>query len=403
MIRRVTLVGFIFMFTWLYQLFASPADEQKLELGDNNFGFTLLKQLAKNQPAANIFISPYSAATVLKMVGNGAAGETKAEMDEVLGTKGLSANTVNAANKAIAVSLNKFNTDVILTMANAIWYMRGETVKPDFLALNRQFFGSTIGPIDFAEPHSVDAINAWANEKTHGRISRIADGMIDPVYTKLFLANAVYFKGKWSDPFKPKNTKDRPFHVRGGGEKVIPMMTRSKTFTYQQGAGYQAVRLPYVGENLAMYIFLPETNSSPEQLLGIMNGDGWQRVTKPGFTEKEGLLVLPKFKLEYSVELKQPLQALGMKRAFEMGQADFSGIAPQLYISAARQRTFIEVNEEGTEAAATSAVGIQVLGIKEPPLNPFKMIVDRPFLFLIEDSQTGTILFMGLIFDPHSD
>ena len=213
-------------------------------------------------------------------------------------------------------------------------------------------------PLNFADPHSVDIINAWANEKTHGKISRIADGMIDPIYTRLFLANAVYFKGKWAEPFDAKDTKDRPFHLRGGGQKNIPMMTQTKTFTYRRGTGYQAVRLPYQGENLAMYVFLPDTNSSPEKLLGIMNGDTWQRVTKPGFSEKEGTVVLPKFKLEYSVELNQPLQALGMKTAFDMDKADFSGIAPNLYISAARQKTFVEVKEEGTEAAAVTGMPV---------------------------------------------
>jgi len=134
-------------------------------------------------------------------------------------------------------------------------------------------------------------------------------------------------------------------------------------------------------------------------LLGIMNGDTWQRITKPGFSEKEGTLVLPKFKLEYGVELNQALQALGMKTAFDLDKADFSGIAPQLFISHARQKTFVEVKEEGTEAAAVTGIAVP-LSSSMPPPNPFEMIVDRPFLFLIEDNQTGTLLFMGVMFDP---
>jgi len=383
----------------LHQVAASLADQQKLAVANNGFAFNLLKQLAKDQPAANIFISPYSASTVLQMVGNGAAGRTRTEMQQVLGTTGLPPAVVNEANKDIAQSLNNGNTNVILTTANAIWYREGAPVKPEFIACNQQFFGATVQALNFANPHSVDIINAWANEKTHGKISRIADGMIDPVWTRLFLANAVYFKGKWSDPFDANDTKDRPFHLRGGGQKVIPMMTQTKTFTYRRGTGYQAVRLPYEGENLAMYVFLPDTNSSPENLLGIMNGDTWQRITKPGFSEKEGTLVLPKFKLEYGVELNQALQALGMKTAFDLDKADFSGIAPQLFISHARQKTFVEVKEEGTEAAAVTGIAVP-LSSSMPPPNPFEMIVDRPFLFLIEDNQTGTLLFMGVMFDP---
>jgi serpin B len=400
---KISLIAVLALFAGLHQAAASLTDQQKLAAANNGFAFKLLKQLAKEQPAASIFISPYSASTVLQMVGNGAAGQTKAEMQQVLGTTGLSSAAMNGANKEIAQSLNSGNTNVILTTANAIWYRQGAPVKPDFIACNQQFFGATVDALNFADPHSVDIINAWANEKTHGKISHIADGMINPVYTQLFLVNAVYFKGKWAEPFEVKDTKDRPFHLRGGGQKNLPMMTQTKTFTYRRGTGYQAVRLPYEGENLAMYVFLPDTNSSPEKLLGIMNGDSWQKVTKPGFSEKEGTVVLPKFKLEYSVELKQPLQALGMKTAFDPVGADFSGIAPQLFISAARQKTFVEVKEEGTEAAAVTGIAVEAGGMMMPPPNPFQMIVDRPFLFLIEDRQTGTILFMGVMFDPETN
>jgi serpin B len=401
--RKIILVSCLGWLVWLNSGYAMPPEEPKLAAANNAFAFNLLRQIAKEQPAANLFISPYSAATVLQMVANGAVGQTKTEMQQVLATKDLPPDVVNAAAQAAAQSLNSLNnTNLILTTANSIWYQGGRPVNPDFLALNRQFFGSTVEPIDFADPHAVDVINAWAREKTQGRISHVADGMIDPKTARMFLANAVYFKGKWSDPFQPEDTKNRTFHLRGGSQKEIPMMTQSKTFTYRHGTGYQAVRLPYEGEDLAMYVFLPETNSSPEHLLGILNGDRWQRVTKPGFSEKEGTLVLPKFKLEYSVELAPPLRSLGMKMAFDMQQADFSGIAPNLYISAARQKTFVEVKEEGTEAAAVSAMAPATVGF-EPPPERFEMIVDRPFVFLIEDNRTGMILFMGVMFDPGTD
>jgi serpin B len=400
---KISLIAVLLLFAGFHQAAASPADQQKLAAANNGFAFKLLKQLAKDQPAANIFISPYSASTVLQMAGSGAAGQTKIEMQQVLGTTGLSSDTVSAANKEITQSLNSGNTNIILNTANAIWYRQDAHVKPEFMARNQQFFSATVAPLNFADPHSVDVINSWASEKTHGKISRIADGMIDQVYTRLFLANAVYFKGRWADPFDAKDTKDRPFHLRSGNQKDVPMMTQTKTFTYRRGTGYQAVRLPYQDENLAMYVFLPDTNSSPEKLLGIMNGDTWQRVTKPGFSEKEGMVVLPRLKLEYSVELNQPLQALGMKTAFDMVKADFSGIAPQLYISAARQKMFVEVKEEGTEAAAVTGIAVMTESTAMPLPNPFQMIVDRPFLFLIEDKQTGTILFTGVMFDPETN
>jgi serpin B len=275
-------------------------------------------------------------------------------------------------------------------------------VRPDFLACNQQFFGATVAPLNFADPHSVDIVNNWASEKTHGRITHIADGLIDPTNGRLLLANAVYFKGKWSDPFEPRVTRDRTFYLQDGSRETIPMMSKSRTFTYQHGTNYQAVRLPYKGENLAMYVFLPDANSSLEKLLSTIDGDIWQQITKPGFIQKDGDLMLPKFKIEYSLELTRPLQKLGMRTAFDMDNANFSGIAsePGLHISAALQKTFVEVKEEGTEAAAVTALAVAAGCMEGPPPKRFTMIVDRPFLLLIEENQTGTILFMGLINDP---
>jgi len=373
--------------------------DQALAAANDAFGFKLLEQLAKDQPHANISISPYSAATILQMVANGAAGTTKSEMQQVLATTGLSSAVVNAANKDIAQSLRNGNAHAMLTMANAIWYRPGTPVEAAFIACNQEFYGATVDALDFGDPHALDIINAWASDKTHGKIQRIADGMIDSAHTRLFLADAIYFKGKWSSPFAVQDTKARPFYLRGGGQKSIPMMTQRKTLAYRQGRGYQAVRLPYEGENLAMYVVLPDINSSPENIVGSFSGNTWRRVVKPGFSSQEGSIVLPKFKVEYSVELRRPLQALGMQAAFDASTADFSGIAPRLFISAARQKTFVEVNEEGTEAAAVSAVGVALTSLKLAS-KPFQMIVDHPFLFLIEDRQTGTILFMGIVFDP---
>jgi serine protease inhibitor len=376
---------------------ASPVDQQKLASANIGFAFKLLKQLAKDQPGTNIFVSPYSASTVLQMACNGAGGQTKTEMQQVLGTTDLAAEALNAANKDCDRALNSLGTNVVLTTANALWYRKGTPVKPAFISCNQQFFGATVDALDFNDPRSVGIINAWASEKTHGRINGIADGLIDPL-TELVLANAVYFKGRWLVPFEAKGTKDRVFHLRAGRQKQVPMMEQTRMFTYRRGSGYQAVRLRYLQWNLSMYVFLPDAGSSPEKLIGIMTGDTWQRVTQPGFSEREGTVVLPRFKVEYGVELKEPLKALGMRAAF--GKADFSGISDEsLFVSAVRQRAFVEVNEEGTEAAAVTGMPIPS-GIEENPPKPFQMIVDRPFLFLIEDQLTRMILFMGVVYDP---
>ena len=375
-------------------------DAQKLAAADCAFSFRLLKELNKEQPAKNIFISPYSASTALQMVCNGAGGRTKTEMSQILGNTNLQQSTINAATLEIQKSLEAAGTNIILNTANALWCRKGVPINPAFLAANQQFFRATVESLDFDNPQTVNKINSWVTEKTHGKIDSILQGPIDPA-TQLFLANAIYFKGKWEEPFDKKATKNRTYHLRGGAQKEVPMMEQSRHFQYRRGSGYQAVRLEYEDSPLGMYIFLPDENSSPEKLLSIMNGDNWQRITKPGFSDHDGTLQLPKFRIEYGVQLNQPLEALGMKQAFVFHAADFSGIGNlDLFISDVLQKAFVEVNEEGTEAAASTLV--MMANSMEPmnPPPPFRMIVDRPFLFLIEDQSTGTILFLGVIFNP---
>lgn len=376
---------------------ASEVERQKVASANVGFAFKLLKEIVRGEPGRNVFISPYGASSVLQMACTGAGGQTRSEMERVLGTAGLATDVVNGANRDFERVLNGKGTNIILSVANALWYQKGAGAKSDFVTSCRHYFGAAVDGIDFGDPHSVGVINAWASEKTHGKITSIADGMISSL-TELFLADAVYFKGKWDEPFDAKSTKDRVFHLRGGKVKHMPMMEQTRKFDYRRGSGYEAVRLEYQGWSLGMYIFLPDAGSSPEKLVSIMTGDTWQRVTEPGFNRREGTVVLPKFKLEYGVELKGPLMALGMKTAF--GKADFTGISDHgLFVSAVRQRTFIDVNEEGTEAAAVTAMNIES-GIDMNPPKPFRMVVDCPFLFLIEDKETKAILFMGVVFDP---
>lgn len=378
--------------------FAADVELSKLAVANNTFGFNLLKQLSTEHPGASIFVSPYSAATALQMAADGAAGRTKTEMQQVLETTNLTSSELNDAVKAAAGLLNPKDTNVILTTANALWYRQGAVLKPGFVAANRDFFSSTVKALDFGNAQKAEAeIDQWASDQTHDRITGIADGMITP-YTDLILANAIYFKGKWLDPFDKKLTKKRPFHPAAGIVTNLPMMTMSKKFTYRKGSGYQAVRLPYMGDDLAMYVFLPDPGHSPAKLLQIMNGDKWRNVTMPGFSEQKGTVVLPKFKLENSLELNQPLDALGMKEAFNQRQADFSGMFSDThYISEVRQKAFVEAGEEGTEAAAATIIGVATMGIEMNPTKPFEMIVDRPFFFVIVDARSEMILFMGLV------
>src|ERR1017187_8817632 len=398
---KLCLMLAVFVTASLQNNIAAESDLSKLAAANNTFAFKLLKQLTTEQPAASIFVSPYSAATALQMAANGAGGQTKTEMQQVLETTGIPADALNAASKAAGDLLNPKDTNVILTTANALWYRQSAQIKSSFVEANQKFFSSTVKALDFGNVPAAEAeINQWASDQTHGRITGIANGMIDPIYTDLVLANAIYFKGKWLDPFDAKLTKERPFHPASGVAKNLPMMEMSKKFTYRKGSGYQAVRLPYMGYDLAMYVFLPDPGSSPAKLLQILNGDTWRRVTMPGFSGHDGQMVLPKFKLENTFEMNKPLVALGMKSAFNQTKADFSRMFSDLhYISEVRQKAFVEVSEEGTEAAAVTAMQIESMGIEMNPPPPFEMIVDRPFLFAIVVARSEMILFMGVVND----
>ena len=389
--------GVLLCFAGLTVLAAAPADQEKLASANTAFAFDLLKQITREQPGTNVFISPFSVSTALQMVGNGAGGETKAEMQRVLKTAGLPAETLNAACKDLNQSLNS-QTNVILNLANAIWYKKEFHLKPEFVSVNKQFFQAELGGVDFSKPESAQTINHWADTSTHGKIKEVVHWPFNPAL-RVILANAIYFKGKWDRPFDGR-TEDDPFYVLPGGKpKQVPTMWQHGHFNYQQDDGFQAVRLPYAGGRLQMYLFLPDTNSSPTKLLTDLNADTWQNKILPRFHDEQGLLGLPRFKLDYDVILNDPLKALGMRQAFTVG-ADFSPMADEsLFVSEVKQKSFVEVNEEGTEATAVTTASMRATAVFRPE-KPFEMIVDRPFLFVIADDQTKSILFMGVIYDP---
>jgi serpin B len=392
-----TSLGILACFASLAALAASPADREKLASANNGFAFDLLKQITKEQPGMNVFISPFSVSTALQMTGDGAAGETKAEMQRVLQTVGLTPEALNSACQDLNQSLNS-QPDVILSLANAIWYKKDFHLKPKFVSANRKFFQAELGGVDFSKPDSAKTINDWADKSTRGKIREVVQWPFDPL-TRVILANAIYFKGKWERPFEKAATRPHAFHLARGGEKPVPTMWQEGKFSYQEGDGFQAVRLPYAGGRLQMYLFLPATNSTPAKVLAGLSRETWRDKVLPQFRNREGTLAMPRFKMEYGVMLNDPLKALGMKQAFT-GAADFSAMADEpLFISEVKQKSFVEVNEEGTEAAAVTTVHMEASAVMRP-IESFEMIVDRPFLFVIADDQTRSILFLGVIFDP---
>jgi serine protease inhibitor len=372
------------------------ADQQTLAAANTNFAFSLLKQLALEQPGTNIFVSPYSVSALLQLLCHGAAGQTKEEMERVLGTSRLNAENLHQAHKYLIQEITRGQANVLLDFANSIWCKKEAQLKPEFLARNEKFYEARVEALDFNDFRSVQLINDWADHHTHGRIKRIVEGPI-PASTDVFIANAVYFKGNWKEKFNAEQTKERPFYLPTGRQKSLPMMEQSGDFAYRQGSGFQAVGLPYTDGRLEMHLLLPDTHSNIATLVQGLDAEVWQKTILPRFQYKPGTVILPRFRLDYEVELKNALHALGMRLAF--GDADFSAMSfTPLFLSAVKHKSFVEVNEEGTEATVTTLLNMIMGGRNPEPL--FRMIVDRPFLFVIHDNVTESILFMGVVVEP---
>lgn len=377
---------------------AAEADQDRLISANNSFAFDLTAEVAKDQTNTNIFISPFSVSSVLQMVENGAAGQTKEEMQKVLHDSGFTSTTLNESFKEVNQRLAS-RKNVTLNLANGIWFKQGFHLKPAFVAENKNFFQAELAAVNFDNPSSAQTINNWADKQTQGKIKDIVQYPFDPL-TRVILANVIYFKGKWNTPFDKNQAKPRDFHLPSGKVKSAPMMVQSREFDYQEKPDFQAVRLFYQG-GFQMGVFLPAKKSSPQKLIESFKTSGnWQDNIQPGFNSRQGTLMLPKFRMEYAVRLNEPLETLGMKRAFSIN-AEFSAMAVEpLNISEVKQKSFVEVNEEGTEAAAVTGISVSLMSAEIEPPKPFEMVVDRPFLFVISDSATGSILFIGIVNDP---
>ena len=358
---------------------------------NTRFGFKLLMDVQAREPGANIFISPLSISIALTMTYNGAVGETQQAMARVLEIAGLDLDTVNHSNAALRESLENRGSEVQLSIANSIWGRQGVEFNPDFLNRNQEFFDAEITALDFSAPEAPETINGWVDTNTNGKIKDIVQ-RIDP-RTLIMLINAIYFKGSWQEEFDKSKTQDGIFRLSDGSEKQVPMMFREGAYPYYRGDKFEAASLPYGDGNVSMYIFLPDRDSNLDEFLGGLNAENWASwLSQFHEVRDNSMMILPRFKLEYEVKLNDTLKALGMDIAFG-GGADFTGMGPSLFISEVRHKTFVEVNEDGTEAAAVTVV----VGVESAPPS---FIVDRPFFFAIYDERTKTILFMGIVVEP---
>jgi serine protease inhibitor len=359
----------------------------------NEFTFSLFQRV-NSSPDSNVFTSPLSASFALGMTMNGAANTTLAQMRLALGFGSATDAEVNAGYKGLIELLRGLDPQVDLRIANGIWSRTGFPMEPSFLETSRAFFGAETASLDFSNPASLTTINAWVDKATVGKIPTILDEL--PEDLMVLLVNAIYFKGSWRAQFDPALTEDAPFHAVVG-DQPARLMHRKSVMQYLGTADFQAVDLQYGNSAYSMTVVLPREGKSVEAVAATLQPAQWT-ASMGQLHDVEVDLHLPRFTMKWERTLNDDLKALGMVDAFIDGGADFTRMSPQgraLFISFVKQKAFVDVNEEGTEAAAVTAVGMGITSAG-PPTSAI-VRVDRPFLFVIRERLSGTILFMGKV------
>ena len=356
----------------------------------SSFAFGLFQDITAYDESDIVFISPLSASIALSMTAAGAEGATQEEMLRTLGFGGLSVKDLNACNRGIIDLLSSDPEGVELNVANSLWVSDRFTLKSRYIRTAGSEYSARVSNLDFSDPASPSVINRWCAENTAGRIDKMIEN-IDPA-TQMYLLNALYFKGMWTTPFDAANTRKDIFHGNRRDSEV-EFMHRTASFPYYIGPEGALLELPYGEGSFVMDIFLPAEGVSAEEFASGLDGEALSTLT--GLLQSDRIKVtLPKFKAEYETSLNATLQHLGIRDAFTPS-ADFSGMSKEpLMISEVKQKTFIEVNEEGSEAAAVTSVAVMRTSLAPEPL---EFRVDRPFVFLIRERTSGTVLFMGLV------
>jgi len=384
----------------------SADDLATLVAGNSAFAFDLYQQL--KETGGNLFYSPYSISVALAMTYGGARSETEEQMADAMSFI-LSQENLHPAFNALSLALDsrgegaegKDDEGFRLNIVNAIWGQQDYEFLSDFLDTLAVNYGAGLRLLDFinATEESRVTINDWVAEQTEGRIEDLIPQGALTELTRLVLTNAIYFNAAWDEPFNEKATQDGVFYLLDGSQVSVPMMRQTESFGYAEGDGYRAVELPYDGRELSMVILLPDSGQfdafeaalSAETVAGIIESLDYRQVA----------LTMPRFEFDSSFSLLQALSALGMPSAFTEGLADFSGMTDnpeRLFISDVVHKAFVSVDEEGTEAAAATAVIVGATAM--PPSETVEVTIDRPFIFLIRDIETGAILFVGRTLNP---
>lgn len=364
----------------------------------NDLGLRIFSQCFKAQPLENVFISPYSIFSALVMLYNGASANTRAEFDRVMLSGGIEIVALNASCMELRKSLAAADPKVVFEAANSIWIKKTLKLKENFSKFNKYYHSSEVFPLETPE-----AIDDWVKKNTHDKISLLLPDETIKIMS-MALINAIYFKGSWSKTFEAAKTKKADFKTADGKTVKCDMMETFDDFRYFESGGLQAVELPYGSKRFVMRIFLPAPEYSIKDLINSLAAGKFAEFSKK-FHERKGIVKIPKFKASYENELSEVLKMLGISDAFSPQNADFGKMAelkpdsPKLFVNQVIHKTFVEVNEEGTEAAAVTAVMMKTMSAVSA-IEPFKFTAERPFVFAIVDSVSETLIFTGVINDP---
>lgn len=366
---------------------------------DNQFGLELFKRLADTGIVTNnIMISPLSVSIALSMTYNGANGETKTAFDNTLHFSGLTMEEVNQSAKELTDALLAVDPKVTLGIANSIWYRQGFEVEDGFINRNQTYYNAEVQDLDFAASQSVNTINNWVDEKTNHKIKSIVESLNPD--DRMLLINAIYFKGDWRNQFDASKTGSDSFYFENGQSAFVQMMHATGSYPYFENDLIDALEMPYGQGNFSMVILLPKEGYKVSDVLDTLNAEVWNDWQDQFVTVDEVPVTFPKFKFNYEKDLKDALSSLGLTVAFS-DDANFTGINKegQLAISCVKHKTYLMVDEEGTEAAAVTSVTVGTTSVG--PGMPF--VADHPFVFIIKEKYTNAILFMGVVANPVSD
>jgi len=357
---------------------------------DNDFTFDLLKKTITASGETNVFISPLSVSIALGMAWNGANGTTKTEMEAALKMSGISATDINDYYRIMLSTLPSIDPTTKLSIANSLWYRTGLEVKPDFLKVNMDYFNAYIKQMDFSQAWAKDTINNWCAKKTNDLIKNPLDKISPDAI--MYLVNAIYFKGIWRKHFETKNTHEANFTNELGNQVKVNMMYQKDTFNFVQDDNAQYLDMPYGNNAFCMSVILPNDGKTIDNVLNYLTTDSWNNTIKYSQT-KVVEVYFPRFKTQNKFLLNDPLKNMGMNLAFT-DNADFTNIAnAPLKITRVLHDTYVEVTEEGTEAAAVTIVEVGITSVLNAPIPVFR--VNKPFLFVIREKSTGVILFIG--------